>query len=68
MGWICRCNQINAEIDNIISIAYSRTKIILSNAELLIKDCAKLLIINYELSPDIITNLIINKYPYIKLD
>ena len=61
-------NQINAEIDNIISIAYSRTKIILSNAELLIKDCAKLLIINYELSPDMITNLIINKYPYIKLD
>ena len=61
-------NQINAEIDNIISIAYSRTKIILSNAELLIKDCAKLLVINHELSPDMITNLIINKYPYIKLD
>jgi cell division protease FtsH len=61
-------NQINAEIDNIISIAYSRTKIILSNAELLIKDCAKLLMINHELSPNMITNLIINKYPYIKLD
>ena len=58
-------SQINAEIDNIISIAYSRTKIILSNAELLIKDCAKLLVINYELSPDMITNLIMNKYPYI---
>ena len=57
-------NQINAEIDNIISIAYSRTKIMLSNAELLIKDCANLLIINYELSPDMITNLIMNKYPY----
>ena len=58
-------SQINAEIDNIISIAYSRTKIILSNAESLIKDCAKLLVINYELSPDMITNLIMNKYPHI---
>ena len=59
--------QINAEIDNIISIAYTQTKILLSNVELLIKDCASLLIKNNELSPDIIINLIIEKYPYIKI-
>ncbi len=60
--------QINAEIDNIISIAYSQTKILLSNVELLIKECASLLIKNNELSPDIIINLIIDKYPYIKIN
>lgn len=58
--------QINAEIDHLISIAYSRTKIILSNAELLIKDCAHLLVINHELTPEMITNLMANKYPHIK--
>jgi cell division protease FtsH len=58
--------QINAEIDHIIDIAYSRTKILLSNAESLIKDCAKLLTINYELTPEMITNLISNKYPHIR--
>lgn len=59
--------KINAEIDNIISIAYDRAKIILSNAEPLIRDSAKLLSINHELTPDMITNLIANKYPYINL-
>jgi len=57
--------KINAEIDNIISIAYERAKIILSNTEPLIKDAAKLLTINHELTPEMITNLIANKYPYI---
>ena len=60
--------EINTEIDNIISIAYARTKIILSNAELLIKDCANLLIINHELTPNVIIKLIMEKYPYIKLN
>ena len=58
-------SKINAEIDNIISIAYERAKIILSNTELLIKDSAKLLTIQHEITPDVITNLIKNKYPYI---
>jgi cell division protease FtsH len=58
-------NKINDEIDNIISLAYDRAKIILSNAEPLIRDSAKLLTINHELTPDMITNLIANKYPYI---
>ena len=58
--------KINAEIDNIISIAYDRAKIILSNTEPLIKDSAKLLTIQHELTPDMIINLISNKYPYIK--
>ena len=58
-------NKINDEIDNIISIAYERAKIILSNTEPLIRDSAKLLTLNYELTPDMITNLISNKYPYI---
>ena len=58
--------KINAEIDNIIAVAYSRTKILLSNAESLIKDCAKLLAINYELTPEMITTLMANKYPHIK--
>ena len=58
-------HKINAEIDNIISIAYERAKIILSNTEPLIRDSAKLLTINHELTPDMITNLIANKYPYI---
>jgi len=57
--------KINAEIDNIISIAYERAKIILSNTEPLIKDAAKLLTLNHELTPEMITNLIANKYPYI---
>ena len=57
--------KINAEIDNIISIAYERAKIILSNTEPLIRDSAKLLTLNQEITPDMITNLIANKYPYI---
>ena len=57
--------KINAEIDNIISIAYERAKIILTNTEPLIRDSAKLLTLNHELTPDMITNLIANKYPYI---
>ena len=59
--------KINAEIDNIISIAYDRAKIILSNTEPLIKESAKLLTIQHELTPEVITNLIKNKYPYINL-
>ena len=58
-------NKINDEIDNIISIAYERAKIILSNTEPLIRDSAKLLTLNHELTPEMITNLIANKYPYI---
>jgi cell division protease FtsH len=58
-------SKINAEIDNVISIAYARAKIILSNTEPLIKDAANLLTIHHELTPDNITNLITNKYPYI---
>jgi cell division protease FtsH len=58
-------NKIHAEIDNVISIAYARAKIILSNAEPLIKDAATLLTNNHELTPDNITNLIANKYSYI---
>ena len=57
--------KINAEIDNIISVAYDRAKIILTNTEPLIKDAAKLLTIQHELTPDVITNLIKNKYSYI---
>ena len=53
-------NKINDEIDNIISLAYDRAKIILSNAEPLIKDAAKLLTIHHELTPEVITNLIKN--------
>jgi ATP-dependent Zn protease len=58
-------SKIHDEIDSIISLAYDRTKIILSKMEPLIKDSARLLTINYELTPDIITNLIANKYPHI---
>ena len=58
-------HKINAEIDNIISLAYDRAKIMLSNMELLIKDAATLLTINHELTPDMIMNLITNKYPHI---
>lgn len=58
-------NKINAEIDQLISIAYDRAKILLSNSEPLIKDSAKLLTIQHELTPEVITNLIKNKYPYI---
>jgi len=58
-------NKINDEIDNIILLAYDRAKIILSTAEPLLRDSAKLLTINHELTPDMITNLIANKYPYI---
>jgi cell division protease FtsH len=57
--------KINAEIDNIIAIAYERAKIILTNTEPLIKESAKLLTIQHELTPGNITNLITTKYPYI---
>jgi cell division protease FtsH len=60
-------NKINDEIDNLILLAYDRAKILLSNAEPLIKDAAKLLTISHELTPDVITNLIKNKYPYINV-
>uniref|UniRef100_A0A6C0B952 AAA+ ATPase domain-containing protein n=1 Tax=viral metagenome TaxID=1070528 RepID=A0A6C0B952_9ZZZZ len=59
--------KINAEIDNIISVAYDRAKIILTNTEPLIKDAAKLLTIHHELIPEVIINLIKNKYPYINM-
>jgi cell division protease FtsH len=58
--------RIHEEVDHIISIAYSRTKIMLSNVESLIKDCAHLLVLQHEVTPDAIMNLI-RKYPYIKL-
>jgi cell division protease FtsH len=58
--------RIHEEVDHIISIAYSRTKIMLSNVESLIKDGAHLLVLQHEITPDAIMNLI-RKYPYIKL-
>jgi len=51
----------------LISIANDCAKIILSNSEHLILDSATLLTIQHELTPDVITNLIKNKYPYINL-
>jgi cell division protease FtsH len=57
--------EIIKEIDKIISMAFDKTRILLSNVEPLIKDCANLLVINYELQPKTIINLINNKYPYI---
>ena len=58
-------NKINAEIDNIISMAYARAKNILTNTEPLLKDAAQLLTIHHELTPGNITNLITTKYSYI---
>ena len=60
-------SKINTEIDNIITIAYERAKILLSSAEPLIKESAKLLTIHHELTPVNITDLIATNYPYIKL-
>jgi cell division protease FtsH len=57
-------NEINKEIDNIISIAYNRTIILLTDVKLLVEDCAKLLVKNYELTPNTILELITTKYKY----
>ena len=57
-------DEINKEIDNIISIAYNRTIILLTDVKLLVEDCAKLLVKNYELTPNTILELITTKYKY----
>jgi len=57
---------IDKEIDDLIVIAYQRTRNLLLNSETLLKECAELLVIEHELKPDIILKKIKNKYYYLE--
>lgn len=60
--------QIDKEIEDLINEAYHKAKIILLNSKQLLDECAKLLIIEHELTPEIINKKIKNKYSYLNLN
>jgi cell division protease FtsH len=57
---------IDKEIEDLITLAYQRTRLLLLNSDSLLKECAELLVIEHELKPDIIINKIKNKYFYLE--
>jgi len=58
--------MIDKEIEDLIAIAYQRTRILLLSSEILLKECAELLVIEHEIKPDIIIKKIKNRYPYLE--
>jgi cell division protease FtsH len=58
--------MIDKEIDDLIVIAYQRTRNLLLNSETLLKECAELLVIEHELKPDVILKKIKSKYYYLE--
>jgi len=60
--------QIDIEIEDLINTAYQKTKMLLLNAKELIHECSNLLVIEHELTPDVIRKKIRNKYSHLKLD
>lgn len=58
--------MIDKEIEDLIGIAYQRTRLLLISSETLLKECAELLIIEHELKPDTIIKKIKNRYPYLE--
>ena len=56
---------IDKEIEELISIAYQRTKCILTNSKLLLKECAELLAVKHEITPDVILSKIKDTYSYL---
>jgi ATP-dependent Zn protease len=57
---------IDKEIEDLIAIAYQKTKIILMSSELLLKECAELLVVEHELKPETIIKKIKNRYSYLE--
>ena len=58
--------MIDKEIEDLIAIAYQRTRILLLSSEILLKECAELLVIEHELKPETIIKKIKNKYFYLE--
>jgi len=58
--------MIDKEIEDLIAIAYQRTRILLLSSETLLKECAELLMTEHELKPDTIIKKIKNRYPYLE--
>ena len=58
--------MIDKEVEDLIAIAYQRTRILLLSSETLLKECADLLVIEHELKPDTIIKKIKNRYPYLE--
>jgi cell division protease FtsH len=56
---------IDKDIEDLVNEAYQRAKIILINSKQLIKECADILIVENELTPDIINKKIKNKFQYL---
>jgi cell division protease FtsH len=58
--------MIDKEIEDLIGIAYQRTRLLLLSSETLLKECAELLVIEHEIKPDTIIKKIKNRYPYLE--
>jgi cell division protease FtsH len=56
---------IDKEIEEVIGIAYQRAKFLLINSKPLLKECAELLAIEYEITPEDILNRINKKYQFL---
>lgn len=58
--------MIDKEVEDLIAIAYQRTRILLLSSETLLNECAELLVIEHEIKPDTIIKKIRNRYPYLE--
>jgi cysteinyl-tRNA synthetase len=54
------------KIEDLIAVAYQRTRLLLLSSESLLKECAELLVIEHELKPETIIKKIKNKYFYLE--
>jgi cell division protease FtsH len=57
---------VDAEISEIINIAYNKAKLIITNSKKLIDECANVLSTEHVLTPEFIEKKINLKYPYLK--
>ena len=57
---------IDKEIEDLIAVAYQRTRLLLLSSESLLKECAELLVIEHELKPETIIKKIKSRYFYLE--
>jgi len=57
---------IDKETDDLINEAYQKAKILLTNSKQLIKECAEILVIEHELTSDVIQKKVKNKFNYLQ--
>ena len=57
---------IDKETDDLINEAYQKAKILLSNSKQLIKECADLLVIEHELTSDVIQKKVKSKFNHLR--